>query len=212
MNTIRGDKMAKSNKKSKQVKQKNTKSNILYIVATVVILIPLLMLGYIYFSTKENKGKPTVGNRFDNALVEKIEQNQIDQVKSSLKYDKAENVEINLTSATLRITIDLQDTCGKIDVDSVLNDAYKKTTQILPVETYFTNKDDVKMYDLDIHVYNFIPKDDDSTDGWVYKEKIKNASSKKAVTDTLSSARSKEDANALLKQQKELEKEAGQSK
>ena len=46
----------------------------------------------------------------------------------------------------------------------------------------------------------------------VYKEKIKNASSKKAVTDTLSSARSKEDANALLKQQKELEKEAGQSK
>ena len=113
-------------KKSKQVKQKNTKSNILYIVATVVILIPLLMLGYIYFSTKENKGKPTVGNRFDNALVEKIEQNQIDQVKSSLKYDKAENVEINLTSATLRITIDLQDTCGKSDVDSVLNDAYKK--------------------------------------------------------------------------------------
>lgn len=204
--------MAKSNKKSKQVKQKNTKSNILYIVATVVILIPLLMLGYIYFSTKENKGKPTVGNRFDNALVGKIEQNQIDQVKSSLKYDKAENVEINLTSATLRITIDLQDTCGKSDVDSVLNDAYKKTTQILPVETYFTNKDDVKMYDLDIHVYNFIPKDDDSTDGWVYKEKIKNASSKKAVTDTLSSARSKEDANALLKQQKELEKEAGQSK
>lgn len=212
MNTIRGDKMAKSNKKSKQVKQKNTKSNILYIVATVVILIPLLMLGYIYFSTKENKGKPTAGNRFDNALVEKIEQGQIDQVKSSLQYDKAENVEVNLTSATLRITIDLQDTCGKSDVDSVLNDAYKKTTQILPVETYFTNKDDVKMYDLDIHVYNFIPKDDDSTDGWVYKEKIKNASSKKAVTDTLSSARSKEDADELLKQQKELEKEAGQSK
>ncbi len=29
------------------------------------------------------------------------------------------------------------------------------------------------MYDLDIHVYNFIPKDDDSTDGWVYKEKLK---------------------------------------
>ena len=173
-----------------------------------------LVNAWIYFISQQEKIKESqlLVIVFDNALVEKIEQNQIDQVKSSLKYDKAENVEINLTSATLRITIDLQDTCGKSDVDSVLNDAYKKTTQILPVETYFTNKDDVKMYDLDIHVYNFIPKDDDSTDGWVYKEKIKNASSKKAVTDTLSSARSKEDANALLKQQKELEKEAGQSK
>lgn len=212
MNTIRGDKMAKSKNKSKQVKQKNTKSNILYIVAAIVILVPLLMLGYIYFSTKENKGKPTVGSRFDNSLVEKIKQEQIDQVKSSLKYDKAENVEVNLTSATLRITIDLQDTCGKSDVDSVLKDAYKKTTEILPVETYFTNRDEVKMYDLDIHVYNFIPKDDASTKGWVYKETVKNASSKKAVTDTLSSPRSKEDADTLLKQQEELEKAAGQSK
>ena len=62
------------------------------------------------------------------------------------------------------------------------------------------------MYDLDIHAYNFIPDDTHSEDDQIYKEKIKNASNKKAVDDTLTSPRNKEKATELLKQQEELNK------
>lgn len=198
--------MAKKGKKQTTDKQttgkaKHTKSRILYWIAAVVILIPVLLLGYIYLSAKESAGTPTVGSRFDNSLDPAITEEQLTKVKDALKFDGAENVEVNLKSATLRITIDLNDKAGSSKVKSVLNDAYDKVVKILPVKTYFTNQKDVRMYDLDIHVYNFIPEGDD-TSGWVYKEKVKNASAKKAVTDTLSSARNKKQANKLLEEQK----------
>ena len=173
----------------------------LYWVAIVVILIPLLSLGFIYISTKENAGSPTVGERFDDQLEPAITQQQLDAIHEALQYEKAEVVEVNLKSATLQILIDLKDDAGNETVTNVLNDAYKKVIDILPVNTYFTNDGEKKMYDLDIHVYNFIPEGDD-TSGWVYKEKIKNAAAKKATTDTLSKPRNEKLSDKLLDQQK----------
>ena len=81
---------------------------------------------------------PTVGSRFDNSLDPAITEEQLTKVKDALKFDGAENVEVNLKSATLRITIDLDDKAGSSKVKSVLNDAYDKVVKILPVKTYFT--------------------------------------------------------------------------
>lgn len=182
--------MAKSQKKQKEkIKYPVKKSSkILYTVAAIVIVVPVLMLGYIYITTTESKGTPTVGSRFDDELTTKISDEDVQNVKDALVFDNAESVEVNLTSATLRITVNLNDDCTSSDVDSVLKSIYEKVDELLPIETYFTNQDDTKMYDLDIHVYNFIPQDDD-TDGWVYKEMVKNAASEEAVTETLSSAK-----------------------
>lgn len=185
--------MAKSQKKQKEKIKYPVKrsSKILYTVAIIVVVIPILLLGYIYITTKENKGMPTVGSRFDDELTTKITSEDVQKVKDALVFDNAESVEVNLTSATLRITVDMKDDSGSDDVDQVLKQTYDKINELLPVKTYFTNQDTTKMYDLDIHVYNFIPTDD-QTDGWVYKEMVKNAANKKTVTDTLSSPKDKQ--------------------
>ncbi len=185
--------MAKSQKKQKEKIKYPVKrsSKILYTVAIIVVVIPILLLGYIYITTKENKGTPTVGSRFDDELTTKITSEDVQKVKDALVFDNAESVEVNLTSATLRITVDMKDDSGSDDVDQVLKQTYDKINELLPVKTYFTNQDTTKMYDLDIHVYNFIPTDD-QTDGWVYKEMVKNAANKKTVTDTLSSPKDKQ--------------------
>lgn len=78
--------MAKKGKKQTTDKQttgkaKHTKSRILYWIAAVVILIPVLLLGYIYLSAKESAGTPTVGSRFDNSLDPAITEEQLTKVR-----------------------------------------------------------------------------------------------------------------------------------
>lgn len=200
--------MSKKNKKasSKQKTKLKNSSKILYTTAVIVLLIPLVLLVYIYLGAKENSGKPVEGTRFDNSLNPAITQEQLKQVEDAMKFDQVQKVEVNLTSATLRINLDTKDDISEDALEDVLNSAYDKVNAILPIETYFTNKNETKMYDLDIHAYNFIPDDTHSEDDQIYKEKIKNASNKKAVDDTLTSPRNKEKANELLKQQEELNK------
>ncbi len=202
-----------TNKVTKQLKKVKTEKNasskartigstILFFVAVGVIVIPLVLLGYIYSSTKEAAGSPTFGDRYDNSLTTKIEQEHLDKIKSVIDYKEVENVEVNLTSATLRITIDVADDTKNKRINTILNGTYDKVAEILPIETYFTNDGDTKMYDLDIHIYNFIPEGDE-TKGWIYKELTKNAASEKSKIDTLSKAKDKELANELLNPVKE---------
>lgn len=56
-------------KKKKTKSGGSGKSKILYWIAGIVILIPLLLLGWIYLSAKESSGSPTVGSCFDNSLT-----------------------------------------------------------------------------------------------------------------------------------------------
>ncbi len=181
-------------KKNTNSRKKNMK--FLYVIAICVIVVPILLLGYIYFSTKENSGSPIIGSRYNNGLSTKIKNNDLKKLEKSLQLEGVEKVEVNLTSATLRINLDVNDDLKSKEVTDLLKDAYAKVDEVLPVDTYFTNQEDVKMYDLDIHAYNFIPKD--SKEGWIYKELVKNASSKKTVIDTLSSPRNEDIANDLL--------------
>ena len=194
-------------KKKKRLNISQSKGNsIIYIIAIVVIIVPLLLLGYVYISTKENAGAPTFGDRYENSLDPAIEKKQLEEIEAALVYEDVENVEVNLKSATLRITLDTNDNLGSERINTILKDAYKKVDKILPVKTYFTNAENKKMYDLDIHVYNFLATED-STKGWVYQELIKNAAAEKAVTDVLSSPRDKETSDTLLQQQEALKQQ-----
>lgn len=181
-------------KKKANSRKKNMKY--LYIIAICVILVPILLLGYLYFSTKENSGSPIIGNRYNNALTTKISNNDLNKIEKALQLEGVEKVEVNLTSATLRINLDVNNDLKSKEVTNLLKEAYAKIDELLPVDTYFTNQEDAKMYDLDIHAYNFIP--DDNKEGWIYKELVKNASNKKTVIDTLSSPRNEDVANDLL--------------
>ena len=166
-------------KKKKKTKAGGGKSKILYWIAGIVILIPVLLLGWIYLSAKE---------------------------KSAMKLDGVESVEVNLISATLRINIDTKDDASSAKVKSIMNEAYDKVNDILPIKKYFTNNDSDKMYDLEVHVYNFIPDDKHSADDQIYKIKTKTAAAKKPNVSTPSSPKNKSVAEKLLKQQEEAAK------
>ena len=196
-------------KKKKLTKSTFSSQSIIYIIAIVVIIVPLLLLGVVYFSTKENAGSPTFGDRFETSLDPAIERTQLKEIEKALVYNDVENVEVNLKSATLRITLDTKDNVGSDRITAILKDAYKKVDAILPVKTYFMNQENKKMYDLDIHAYNFLA-DEDNTKGWVYKELIKNAAAKSSKIDTLSAPRDKETSDTLLQQQEALKQQEGQ--
>lgn len=196
-------------KKKKLTKSPFSSQSIIYIIAIVVIIVPLLLLGVVYFSTKENAGSPTVGDRFETSLDPAIERTQLEEIEKALVYNDVENVEVNLKSATLRITLDTKDNVGSDRITTILKDAYKKVDAILPVKTYFMNQENKKMYDLDIHAYNFLAEED-NTKGWVYKELIKNAAAKSSKVDTLSAPRDKETSDTLLQQQEALKQQEGQ--
>ena len=197
--------------KKKNLKKSTMSSQtIIYIIAIMVIIVPLLLLGVVYISTKENKGSPTFGDRFETSLDPAIEKTQLKEIEKALVYNDVESVEINLKSATLRITLDMKDDVSSDRVTAVLKDAYKKVDAILPVKTYFMNQENKKMYDLDIHAYNFLAEED-NTKGWVYKELVKNAAAKSSKIDTLSAPRDKETSDTLLQQQEALKQlEEGQ--
>ncbi len=146
----------------KKKNKKGSKSKILYWIAGIVILIPLLLLGWIFISTKENSGQPTVGSRLGESLDPAITEEQVNQIKDAMTFDNTDNIEVNLISATLRINIDTSDDASSANVKEIMNEAYNKVNEILPIKTYFTNNDSVKMYDLEVHVYNFIPDEEHS--------------------------------------------------
>ncbi len=187
----------------KKKNKKGSKSKILYWIAGIVILIPLLLLGWIFICTKENSGQPTVGSRFDNSLDPAITEEQVDQIKDAMTFDNTDNVEVNLISATLRVNIDTSDDASSANVKEIMNEAYDKVNEILPIKTYFTNNDSVKMYDLEVHVYNFIPDEEHSSDDQIYMIKTKTAAADKPNVSTPSSPKNKEVAEELLQQQEE---------
>ena len=83
-----------------------------------------------------------------------------------------------------------------------MNDAYAKVTEKLPVDKYFTNKKDgdkvIKMYDLEISAYNYIPKKDEEKKGQIHLSKVKNSSADQPVDDILSTPKDKQSAEEIL--------------
>ena len=159
----------KKNDKKETKKNAGKQSHILVWIAAAVILIPTILVGVVVMTSTENSGTPVVGSRFSETdLNPAITDDQITQIEAAMKeLDYAESVEVNLKSATLRINIDLDDIVDEVDeelVKKLASQAYDKVDAILPVETYFTQQSDAKMYDLSINVYNYSSFDEEHTE------------------------------------------------
>ena len=185
-------------------KQGEKQSHLLVWIAAAVILIPTLIVGIVVMTSTENSGEPVVGSRFsENDLDPAISEDAITQVQEAmLGLDYVESVEVNLKSATLRININLEDQVDEADQDLVENiaqDAYDAVNEILPVDTYFSQKEDGKMYDLSINVYNYSSFDEEHTeDHWIYVCLTKTSASQESVIDVLSVARDPDTAEAVM--------------
>lgn len=194
----------KKNDKKETKKNAGKQSHILVWIAAAVILIPTILVGVVVMTSTENSGTPVVGSRFSETdLNPAITDDQITQIEAAMKeLDYAESVEVNLKSATVRINIDLDDIVDEVDeelVKKLASQAYDKVDAILPVETYFTQQSDAKMYDLSINVYNYSSFDEEHTeDHWIYVCLTKTSASEKSVVDVLSVPRDEETAEAVM--------------
>lgn len=190
-------------KKKKQRNKLSQRSKILYTIAVIVILIPLILLVYIYFGAKENSGKPTVGSRFDESLNPKITQAQIAEVKKTIAaIENVQGVEVNLISATLRINIDMVDQVDYDTIAATTQVAYESVDSIVAVSKYFTNnKSNDKMYDLEVHVYNFIPETPEQVAAQIYMIQTKTAAAKEPNLSIPSTPKNEDLANKLQLEQ-----------
>lgn len=185
---------------NKKVKQQ---PNWILRITLLVIAVPLIILAVILLTSIDKSGKPVVGSRFDKHLDPAITDKQLDEVEKALSYENIDKVELNLKSATLRITIDMSDDANQEVVSNMVDDAYEKVIAILPVDPYFTNQltedSTIKMYDLEINVYNYIP-DENNREGWQKCVLHKNATEEEVGKDWLSTARNEEVAQEVKNQ------------
>lgn len=164
----------KTSKSSKKNKRKLDRTSKIILIGGAIIVIPFIIFGFILLSATFNTGKPIFGSRFKGDLNPAITNGNMSDIKASLKAESGvDKVDVELTSATLRVYVDITDTANKEDAQKMADKAYDAIVKVLPSETYFTLREGMKMYDLEIHVYN-LSKDRDS-ESYVYV--IKNKSS-----------------------------------
>ncbi|MEG0289790.1 MAG: hypothetical protein RSF69_04790 [Erysipelotrichaceae bacterium] len=183
--------------KANSQKGKNKKHNYILWAGLVVVMIPVCILIYIVFGTLGNSDEPVNGNRFDHDLNPAISEKNVKELKSSLVFDGVEGVSVNLKTATLRININTNDDLDEKAIGDIMNQAYDKVVTLLPIETYFTNKKNCQMYDIEVNVYNLIP-DEKTTITPIYLVKSKTAAAKEATVDVKTTPLDEEVVNQLM--------------
>lgn len=135
-------------------KKKLSKGGIVLLVGIIVILIPCLIFGGILLSAALETGKPVEGSRFTNDLNPAISNSQTSSLESSIKaISGVEDCEIVLKSAQYRVNVDATDSLSDSQVKELAVNVYNAVNSTLPVSTYFTATDSMKMYDLAVNVY-----------------------------------------------------------
>ena len=165
----------------------------------IIIMIPVVIVGYVLLASLGGQNRPVEGSRFSKKdLDPAITDDNISTLESALSnIENVEKVSVNLLSATLRVHIDLIDSATDDVASAAINSAYSVINEQLPIDTYFTNKDGSKMYDLEIDSYNYLIDDTHTADGWTYLKLTKTGASDGSVTDNMTVAKDAELSNQL---------------
>lgn len=153
--------------KNKKPRKKLSRAAIVLIGGLVAISVPLIIFLWIIISAYLKTGKPINGNRFANDLDPAIGKTEIKQLSDEISnLSNLDDSEIILKTATLRIYLDFNDNVTEKQVEEIVKQAYDKVNSKLPVNTYFKADDNKKMYDLEIHGYNF--ESSEGKDNFIY--------------------------------------------
>ena len=165
----------------------------------IIIMIPVVIVGYVLLASLGGQNRPVEGSRFSKKdLDPAITDDNISTLESALSnIENVEKVSVNLLSATLRVHIDLIDSATDDVASAAINSAYSVINEQLPIDTYFTNKDGSKMYDLEVDSYNYLIDDTHTADGWTYLKLTKTGASDGPVTDNMTVAKDAELSNQL---------------
>lgn len=185
--------MDKKIKKNRHV----NKGSIILIVGIILLMIPVLIFGWIIVSAALDTGTPILGERYKNDLDPSINKEHINSIKDDIKsIGGVDSVDIQLATATLRIYIDTNDEFDAAKEEEIAREAYNKVNSQLDINTYFTQTEDKKMYDLEIHVFN-LGKDRD-TDKFAYQILTKTSSMKDFKVQLVSEPKDPELAKQLV--------------
>lgn len=168
--------------KSQKVKQGHK----LVWLTLIIIAIPCFLIGYVLVTSMGQQNQPVIGNRFSQGdLDPKITQDQLNQIQSSVsEIGGVESATVNLNSATLRVHLNTADEASSEQIDAIVNEAYERINAILPIDQYFTNNENGKMYDIEVDGYNFLVDDVHPQDSQIYI-KITKTGAGSRVTDYL---------------------------
>ena len=140
--------------------QKNRKHglklvHIVFTVCLILILAPAIYFGWMLASTYMDSHSPVLGNRYENDLNPAITKDQLKQVDDAVgAIEGVTGHSVHLATGTLRVYIDLPDDTTYDVVQTVSESAYAAVTSVLDPNVYFSQANDMKMYDLEIHTSN----------------------------------------------------------
>lgn len=189
--------MASNKTKPKKTQKKNTESkqgHKLVWFTLIIIAIPVVIVAYVLLTSMGGQGEPVVGNRFNgedlNPSITEEAMNSIQEQASGI--GGVEEVTINLKSATLRVHLNMDDSYTQDQIQAASDQAYEIVAATLPIDQYFTNREDAKMYDLEIDVYNYIVDDSHLAEGQIYIKTTKTGAATDRVTDVMTTAKDPE--------------------
>lgn len=187
----------KSNQTKKNIDKPKKKINVILIIGVIVLLVPIIALAVVVIGTSEKTGEPAVGDRFTNQLNPAISEEQKTVVKNAINFTENESVNVYLESATFKVFINVKDNTSLERIKEIAAQTYAKINTVLPIDTYFQNKDKTKMYDLEIHVYNFMVNQTQES-GQIYVVESKTAAGTTPVVDVRTAPKNAEETNKLI--------------
>lgn len=127
---------------------------ILILSLTIVISVGAVFAWFIYDASRST-GTIIAGTRFKFELQPKIETAKVEELRTALdSADYSVESSINQRSGSLRVTVLVRSDMTDVELQTAIIAIKDLINASLPIETYFTSTADVKMYDLEIHVYN----------------------------------------------------------
>lgn len=201
---------AKQSKAPRQQKQKQ--GHKLVWLTLIIIAIPVVIVGYVLLTSLDEQNQPVEGIRFSSTdLNPSITNQQMKSIESSIKsIDGVEKATMNLKSATLRLHLNVDDSLDRDTVYNILEQARDIVNTELPFDTYFTNTEEGKNYDVEIDVYNWIIDDAHPADGQIYFKLTKTGAGG-IVVDEISSAKNWDLVNSIVRNgSEEVVEESGE--
>lgn len=136
-------------------------------ICLILVLVPIAVFGWLLFTSWLESDSPVLGDRYKDDLNPAITKAQITEITDSVSnLDGVEDASAEMATATLRVYAKIADDGTSDQAMSVAQEVYTAVTAVLDPTVYFSQHDDMKMYDLEVHVYNLDSNRD--SDAFVY--------------------------------------------
>lgn len=139
---------------SEKKKKKNIKIPWLLVIVAALIAVPAIIFGGILLSAQADTGTPQIADRFEGQLTNELTSEDMEVIKTDISaLENVDEVTVEFKVATVRVYMDTVDTLDSKAVASVQKAAYDAINAKYPIADYFTTKDGISEYDLEIYTY-----------------------------------------------------------